>query len=159
MIVLIIAFGSLGLMAYSFGAFINWQFGKTWPANHVYRALMAANGNIRAGKAQEIRNGGKLAGYDVTQEFAAATAGESFPQLVKEFRELGMSDDFAAAQFIPGEEYSLTLRWKELSGLRIPDFGFWSLDKVTLEVRIKFNSDSDYKILKSRVTGQHRFVF
>jgi hypothetical protein len=157
--VLIIAFGSLGFLAYSFGAFISWQFGKTYPANHVYRALMAANDSIRAGKAREIRNGQALAGYDITQEFAGTVSGEPFPQLVREFRELGMSEDFAPAQFIPGEEYSLSLRWKEISDLRIPDFGFWSLDKVTLEVRVKFHSDTDYTILKSRVTGKHRFVF
>jgi hypothetical protein len=142
---------ALGVIAYIWSDFFaHDQDRKAYPNNHVYLALLAANAQVQAGKSHG----------DVTDEFRRATAGESFHQIIAEFKELGMNAWCTpTSPYVSGTEYGVCLQYRQLSKLSIPNSMFNAAFPPPeeccpdFEVRIKYNSDTDYLVLKAAVAN------
>ena len=117
------------------------HFGKAYLNNHVYQTLMAATAKEHAGR--DGLPGSPADPRDVTEEYRRATAGETYPQLVAEFSELGYQP---LDRYIPGTEYLLTLKWNQIPEMNNPEFGFFWISNPDIVVRIKYNSDTHYQI-------------
>ena len=132
--------------------------GKAYPDNHVYQALVAANAQVQAGREEDKKE--TCRGRDVTDEFRHATAGEPFHMIDDEFDELGKH--FYKGSYAFGKEYEFGLLYKDISRLKIPESMFYDALAVStvldFDVTIKYQSDSDYEVVKATVRACSDFI-
>lgn len=148
----------LVLLGCSYGSEIyHSHFGKVYPYNHVYRALLAANDKRLAANKRDSRKKDDF--DDLTEEIRGILKGETFEQLNAEFNELGASieNKDIGNKFIAGNEYTFTLDWHDISPLKIPNSTFNLMyanpDTIRFSVTVRYNSDHDYQVINAKSEG------